>query len=231
MPRRNSDFDEKFLYTETNPENIIAGKKGSYFFRGGLNFYVNLTGDIEDRWEQLQYRTVILPAPDSDRAIQYEHPNELWIKTTDGFLDDERQVKPKTGWKFYSYRDVFLGAQPRDLNWCFPVPSSSYDPTGNANCRSYDENFFYAKTGSLWFRTPIAIFTLSGPDIGEQPSLYNNLPFVVAPRKLPVPANSNNPNSVQVGDQTYDRDFFYIRVSKWKRSPLIVYNPFALTLF
>lgn len=235
MPLRVTDFDEKFLFTKTDPENIISAKEGAWFFRTETNFYLNADGDGDgdsiDSWRQLPYKTVILPAPNPNHVIQFEFPTELWIKTTDGYFDEFRQRLPKTGWKFYSYDDVFFGAQPRNLNWKFPVPTNSNDPVGNNNSRSYDENFFYAKTGGVWYRTPIAIFSFPTSDIGEQNSLYTSLPFVVAPRHLPIPPSSSIVNTVVVGDQTYDKEFFYIRVSKWKRTPLIYFNPSKMAIF
>lgn len=230
MPNRVPDINSS-IYTDTNPENIIPARKGAWFFRKAKNFYINYSGDIQGEWIQLPYTTVIIPRPNPNKVIIYEHNTMLWEKTTDGFLDEFKELLPKTGWKFYSYQDVFLPAFQRNLNWCFPPPSSSYDSVGQHGCRSYDENFFYYRSGSLWTRTPISLFSSAGTDSGEHPGLYNNLPFVVAPRSLPVPTGSNRHDHVQLGDQTYDDDYFYIKPSKWKRSSLNVYEESKMTMF
>lgn len=233
MPSRTDEFNKKFLYTETNPENIIEGKKDSLFFRYGNTFYFNAEGVVDTSWEVLPYRTVIIPFPPIDKEIIYAQPYELWIKTTDGYYDQYGDLLPKTGWKFLGYINAFLKANPRILRWIFPPPTSSTDPIGVDRSRSYDENFFYAKLGAFWYRTPIALFISPSPTGPDRPDLSSNLPFVDAPRRLPVPSNPNSDlSTVELGDQTYDEDFFYIRVSQWKRSNLnIYYNTDKMTTF
>jgi len=233
MPDRVQPGIISTIYTDTNPENIIPAKKGALFFRREKNFYVNHSGNLNGQWLQLPYLTVILPRPDPRKLIIYEHKYMVFEKTTDGYLDEFKEIMPKTGWKFYSYEDVFAAAPPRDFGWYPNIssPSSSYDPIGVDGARHYDENFYYYKTGSLWYRTPIARFSSPGVDIGEQPNRYSNSPFVVIPRFLPVPQTTNTTDDARVGDQTYDRDFFYIKPSKWKRSPLETYDASTMTMF
>lgn len=223
--RRLEDFNNKFVYTETNPENIISAKKNAYFYRKGNDFYVNHSGYIDGKWEKLPYKTVIIPPPPSSRLIKYKQPQELWLKTTDGFYDQYKALMPKTGWKFLSTQNVFLGVNPRRLNWVFPVPVNSDDPIGNNNSRSYDENYFYAKVSGKWLRTPITTWNGISPsgDGPDREELSNNLPFVDAPRKKPLPNNQNDTVDAPVGEQTYDSEYFYIQVSKWKRSRLNIY--------
>lgn len=233
MSARLNDFNKKFVYTETNPENIIEGKKDSLFFRYENSFYFNEDGVLDSSWEVLPYRTVVIPFPNLSKEIKYEHPYELWIKTTDGYIDQYGDLLPKTGWKFMGNINVFANLNPRILHWIFPPPVSSTDPIGANNNRSYDENFFYVKNGAYWYRTPITLF-ISPSDTGpDRPDLSDNLPFVDAPRRLPVPANPNSDLSiVEVGEQSYDKDFFYIRVSQWKRSNLNkYYNVDKMTRF
>ena len=107
MAERVADFNAKFFYVETNPENIISAPKNAFFFRNGTDFFLNTSGDINGYWERLQYRTVILPAIDEDTLLNYEHPCELWIKTTDGFYDEFKVLMPKTGWQFFTYKNIF----------------------------------------------------------------------------------------------------------------------------
>ena len=45
--RRIDDFNEKFIYTDTNPEGIISAKKGAFFYRRDNDFYFNIDGNIE----------------------------------------------------------------------------------------------------------------------------------------------------------------------------------------
>jgi hypothetical protein len=219
------------IYTETNPENIIPARKGSWFFRKRDKFYVNYDGNVDGKWITIPYKTVILPRPNPNKLIIYERPTVLWEKTTDGFLNEFEVLLPKTGWKFLSYKDVFIAKFIKNFGWIFPIPSSSYDPIGVDENKSYDENYFYLKTGGVWYRTPIALFEGPAFDIGELAGLYNSPPFSVIPRYLPVPNSSTDQLSAQTGEQTYDRDFFYIKPSNWKRTNLNVYSPFAMTIF
>lgn len=234
MPPRLDEFNKKFVYTDTNPENIIPAKKDAYFYRKGNEFYVNHSGDLAGKWEKLVYKTVIIPPPPLTKLIKYKQPQELWKKTTDGFYDEFKALLPKTGWQFLSYKDIFAQGNPRRLNWIFPVPTSSNDPVGNNNSRSYDENYFYAKLSGKWYRTPITIWN-EIPTGGEGPDrteLTNNLPFVDYPRFKPLPSNPDNLNNAEIGEQTYDTEYFYIRVSKWKRTHLnIYYNTNKMAVF
>ena len=231
MSQRLDEFNKKFVYTKTNPENIVAAKKNALFFRYGNDFYLNHDGNIDGEWHKLHYRTVIIPAPPATKLIKFEQPYEVWLKTTDGFIDEFKALLPKTGWKFLSYKNVFsIASSLKILNWTFPPPSSSYDPIGNNNSRSYDENFFYAKIGDMWFRTPITTFTFPGPDSPENPYLYNNLPFVDRPRAFPVPPMPVYPG--EIGDQSYDLEYFYVKPSTWKRSQLLMfYGDVKMTAF
>lgn len=231
MPERVIDFNKKFLYTGTNPENIISAKKGSWFFRYNKDFYLNSTGDWNDSWEKLPYRTVILPAVDEDWIVQYEQPYELWFKEIDGFKDEHRELLPKTGWKLFGYINVFVEAARKGFNWITPPPSSSYDSIGKNGNRSYDENFYYFKDQTTWYRTPITIFDYTATDSGEHTGSYYNLPYVVPPRFLPVPHNSNDQLQAQNGNESYDDEFYYIKPSKWKRSTMIIFTPSKMTLF
>lgn len=224
MHQRLDEFNKKFIYTETNPENIISAKKNSIFFRKGNEFYVNYSGNLDGHWEKLSYKTVTIPPPPATKLIKYKYPQEIWVKTTDGFFNDKKELMPKTGWKFVSNTNLFAKANPKKLNWIFPVPTSSNDSIGNNNSRSYDENFFYAKISGKWYRTPISVFTFPDDSTAEDPYLTNNLPFVDTPRFRPSPpSNSNVTDGSVFGDQTYGNIFFYIKVSKWKRSRLNIY--------
>lgn len=232
MAARLDEFNKKFVYTKCNPENIVEGKKDSLFFRNNTDFYFNPDGVIDSKWKKLPYRTVIIPPPSDVKILKYEKPFELWIKTTDGYIDQYGDLMPKTGWKFLSYQNIFFNANPRLLRWIFPPPISSTDPIGNDNSRSYDENFFYAKIGGFWVRTPISIFTAPENTGDDNPLLSSNLPFVDAPRYLPVPPIPEASINIPMGEQSYDTDFFYIRVSKWKRSKLnVYYNTHKMTRF
>lgn len=227
MPRT-PDFNDKFLYTKTDPNNIISAKKGALFFRRFHRFYFNPNGNANSKWELLQYRTVILPVPDDDKPIEYEYPFEVWAKQSDGKTDELGYLLPKTDWKFFSHSDLFVSQLARTFNWIFPVPTSSVDPIGVDNSRSYDENFFYAKISGSWVRTPIHTYVNSSVDSGEVPHWYNNLPFVDAPRHTPPP---NHNSSGINGEQSYDRDFFYVKPSNWKRTPLNYFDLSKMTVF
>lgn len=232
MPARLDEFNRKFVYTNTNPENIIVAKKNALFYRKGNEFYVNHDGVINGKWQKLPYKTVIIPPPPLTKLIKYKQPQELWIKTIDGFYDEFKALLPKTGWKFLNNQNIFVGAKIKNLNWIFPVPTSSIDPIGNNNSRSYDENYFYAKISGVWVRTPITIFNYAGNSSPDNPNLSNFLPFVASPRFLPVPPMSATIDGAITGEQTYDADFFYIKPSIWKRSVLnIYYNTNKMTRF
>ena len=236
MSKRLDETDKKFIYTDTNPENIIVAKKHALFFRSGHEFYVNHSGVVNGKWEKLPYKTVIIPPPPKSKIIKYKKAQELWVKTTDGFFDEFEDLLPKTGWKFLSNQNIFAAAAPtvsiRDLNWIFPVPVSSNDPIGNNNSRSYDENYFYAKISGKWVRTPITVFDYAGNSSPDNPDLNNFLPFVAPPRFQPVPTTSVTTDAAITGEQTYDADFFYIKPSIWKRSVLnIYYNTNKMTRF
>lgn len=237
MPNRIPDINSD-IYTECNPEGIISAKKGAWFFRRDKNFYINHQGDEYGEWVKLPYTTVTLSRPNPNKIIIYSHRFQLWEKMEDGIKipwimgDREVSYNPKMGWKSISYEDAFMSIpDPRPFNWIFPPPASSYDPRGSDKNRSYDENFFYAKTASVWYRTPITLYTFAGNPSGENANLQNNLPFVVVPRATPVPSSSYQSDSVKPGDQTYDADFFYIKPSVWKRSALSVYSPSQMTIF
>lgn len=222
--KRLDDFNQKFVYTDTNPENIVSAKKNALFFRKGSEFYVNQSGVMNGKWEKLPYKTVIIPPPSLTKLIKYKQPQELWIKTTDGYYDEFKKLMPKTGWKFLSYQNVFTSSAQRALHWIFPVPTSSNDPIGNNKSRSYDENYFYAKIDGKWYRTPLTIFDSSVADGPDRTDLSQNLPFVDAPRHKPIPANPNSGlNNAPTGEQTYDLEYFYIRGTKWQRSRLNIY--------
>lgn len=232
MPQRLDEFNKKFLYTDTNPENIIVAKKNAMFYRKGHEFYVNHSGVVNGKWEKLPLKTVIIPPPPKSKLIKYKKEQELWIKTTDGFYNDYKELMPKTGWKFLSNQNIFVSAKIKNLNWIFPVPVSSNDPIGNNNSRSYDENYFYAKISDKWVRTPITIFNYAGSSSPDNPDLSNFLPFVAPPRFQPVPTTSGAIDDAIPGEQTYDADFFYIKPSVWKRSVLnIYYNTNKMTRF
>ena len=235
MSKRLDEINKKFIYTDTNPENIVVAKKNALFFRKGNEFYINRSGVVNGKWEKLPYKTVIIPHPPKSKAIKYKKEQELWVKTTDGFFDEFKDLLPDTGWKFLSNQNIFAAAPStniKDLNWIFPVPVSSNDTIGNNNSRSYDENFFYAKISNKWVRTPITIFDYAGNSSPDDPDLNNFLPFVAPPRFQPVPTTSGTIDGGITGDQTYDADFFYIKPYVWKRSILnVYYNINKLTRF
>lgn len=219
MPARVDEFNKKFVYTETNPEGIVAAKKDAFFYRRDKEFFVNLDGNLEiGPWQKLPYRTVIIPPPSISKEIRYKRPHEIWIKTTDGFYDQEGKLMPKTGWKVYAYKDAFAMLVYRKVKWILPPPVSSYDPIGVNGNRSYDENYFYAKISGLWYRTPISVWTGPSDDLNipDDPNLTNNLPFVDLPRAPVLPGAAE-------GEQNYDKSFFYIKVSKWKRTRLNIF--------
>lgn len=235
MSKRSDEIDKKFIYTDTNPENIVVAKKNALFYRKGNEFYVNHSGVVNGKWEKLPYKTVIIPYPPKSKIIKYKTAQELWVKTTDGFFDEFEDLLPDTGWKFLSNQNIFAAAPAtniKNLNWIFPVPTSSNDTIGNNNSRSYDENYFYAKISNKWVRTPITIFDYAGNSSPDNPDLNNFLPFVAPPRFQPVPTISETTDAALTGDQTYDADFFYIKPSVWKRSILnVYYNINKLTRF
>lgn len=222
--QRLDDYNNRFIYVETDPENIIPGKKNAYFFRYGTEFYVNPTGNLEaDEWIKLPYRTVVLPPPPLTKEIKFKLPYQAWIKEIDGNYDQYGNLLPKQGWKYLGSIDLFSRRRlGKNLNWIFPPPTSSEDNIGNNNSRSYDENYFYAKISGKWYRTPIVRYVEAGPASPDTSYWTDNLPFVAAPRFFPVPGNSVY-GAVQ-GDQTYDLDFFYINVNFWKRSRLLIYT-------
>jgi hypothetical protein len=237
MSKRSDEIDKKFIYTDTNPENIVVAKKNAMFYRRGNEFYVNHNGVVNGKWEKLPYKTVIIPHPPKSKVIKYKKEQELWVKTTDGLLDEFGDLLPDTGWKFLSNQNIFAAAPTvafsiKNLNWIFPVPTSSNDTAGNNNSRSYDENYFYAKISNKWVRTPITIFNYAGNSTSDNANLNNFLPFVAPPRFLPVPATSATIDDAVIGDQTYDADFFYIKPSVSKRSILnVYYNSNKMTRF
>ena len=229
MPRI-PDFNDKFLYTKTNPNNIIAAKKGALFFRRHHRFYLNLSGNLDSDWILLPYKTVVLPVPDADKPIYFEQQFEVWEKNSDGLNDELGYTLPKTDWTFFSNDDIFISSATKGLHWIFPVPTSSSDPIGGNNDRSYDENFFYAKLSGSWVRTPITTFIDPTPtDSGEIDYWYNNLPFVDYPRRSPRPTSIND--SGLAGDQSYDYDYFYVNPSKWKRTLLTNFSGSKMTTF
>ena len=225
------DLNDKFIYTRTDPNSIIAAPKGALLFRRNNRFYLNRTGNLTSNWTLLPYKTVINPVPDEDKPIRFEHKFEVWIKNSDGLKDELGYLLPKTDWKFFSYDHLFVTAEQRSLHWIMPPPENSVDPRGSDNARSYDENFFYAKISGSWVRTPILTFVESSSmDSGEIPALYTHLPFVDPPRRAPRPVTVYD--SGLPGDQSYDFDFFYVKPSLWKRSPLSVYYyPDKMTVF
>lgn len=227
MPRI-PDLNDKFIYTRTDPNNIISAPKGALFFRRHHRFYLNPSGNLTSNWTLLPYKTVVIPVPDEDKPIRFEHPYEVWRKRSDGLKDELGYLLPKTDWTFFSYDDVFVSTGHRNFHWILPPPISSIDPRGSANSRSYDENFFYAKVSGSWLRTPIHTYSTASVDIGEQPYWYTHLPFVDAPRRTP---NPNRHDTGFPGDQSYDRDFFYVKPSLWKRTPLDYFDESKMTIF
>ena len=133
---------------------------------------------------------------------------------------------PKTGWKIYSYEDAFSLLVFRKITWHFPPPQSTYDPVGVDGNRSYDNNYFYAKVYGKWYRTPIALWSyVDGPPPPDDPNLTTYLPYVDLPR-AGLGVDPYDTSCSQIGDQTYDKTFFYIKTAdnKWKRSLLNIYK-------
>lgn len=227
MPRI-PNIADKFLYTKTDPNNVISGEKGALFFRRGNRFFLNADGNFDSHWVLLPYRTVIYPVPDDDKPIQYEHPFEIWEKNSNGHKNDLGVLMPKTDWKFYAYEDAFLSRKIKELHWIFPPPLHSTDPRGNNKFRSYDENFFYAKISGSWLRTPIHVYDSASLDSGDVQKWYDDLPFVDYPRRTPAP---NRHDDGMIGDQSYDDNFFYVRPSLWKRTPLNYFDTSKMTKF
>lgn len=234
MVARLDDFNKKFVYTETNPEGIIAAKKGAFFYRRETDFYINREGNIQNgEWEKLNYKTVIIPPPPASKTIKYKKPHEIWLKTTDGFLNEFEQLMPKTGWQIFAYKDAFAMQLRISLNWIFPPPKSSNDPVGVNGNRSYDNNYFYAKYNNKWYRTPLTTYTFTSEFVADIPALTTNLPFVDLPR-AGLSYVSYDPNCSREGDQTYDKDFFYVKVNRvtWKRARLNIFKiPYKMAVF
>jgi hypothetical protein len=236
MPSRIDDFNKKFVYTETNPEGIISAKKGAFFYRRGTEFYLNRDGNLEvGFWEKLPYKTVIIPPPPASKLIKYKRPHEIWLKTTNGFYNDQEVLMPKTGWERYSYEDAFALQLFRKLNWIFPPPISSYDPMGGVGSRSYDLNYFYAKIDGVWYRTPITTwYDTDNLGVPDDPNLTTYLPYVDMPRS-PVGVDwTVDIHCAIPGDQSYDNSFFYIKVDQnsWRRARLNIYaNTYKMALF
>ena len=236
MPNRVSPPEYSTIYTGTNPENIIPAPKGAWFFRRNNFFFVNMTGAVDGTWIPLPYKTVVLPRPNPNKLIIYREPYELWEKKSNGFLDDFRELLPKTDWEFVSNEDVFFDKEESGFDWIFypgfgVPPTSSIDPGGGQWSRGFTDDFYYLKSGSLWYRTPLALFYFQGVDIGEQPNLYSNPPFVSPPRYLPLPSSSFTVDSSILGVESYDRDFYYIKANPWKRSSLNIYETMNMTIF
>lgn len=235
MPARVDDFNKKFVYTETNPEGIIAAKKGAFFYRRDNDFYINLDGNLETgNWEKLNYRTVIIPPPPLTKLIKYKRPHEIWLKTTDGFYNDLEQLMPKTGWKIFAYKDAFAIQIQNTVRWVFPPPKTSYDAFGTNGEKSYDENYLYVKFSGLWYRVPLAIYTFIGSRRDtDNPTLVLNPPF--SDNRAGYPGiTSYDLACSMLGDQTYDNDFFYVRVNSktWKRTTLNVFQiAYKMTIF
>ena len=138
MSKRLDDFNKKFIYTDTNPENIIVAKKNAMFFRSGNEFYVNHSGVVNGKWEKLLYKTVIIPHPPKSKLIKYKKAQELWVKTTDGFFDEFEDLLPKTGWKFLSNQNIFAVVPTavfsiKDLNWILLLRQDFYQ------CQQYQQ--------------------------------------------------------------------------------------------
>lgn len=233
MAARTNDVNRD-IYTETNPEGIIAAKKGAFFYRRNNEFYLNEEGNLETgNWRKLELRTVVIPPPPLTKLIQYRRPHEIWIKTTDGFFNDYEQLMPKTGWKIFSYKDAFAIQIQNTLNWVFPAPAASYDPRGSNSDKSYDSDYLYVKFSGVWYRTPLSIYTFVGSRSPENPTLYTNPPF--ADKRAGFPGDNSYILACSMeGDQTYDNDFFYVRVNKktWKRTNLNIFEiGYKMTVF
>ncbi len=227
MPDRIQIGQQQKKYTETNPNNIIPAKKGALFARVGHDFYLFSS----NKWNKLTYRTVILPRPNANDLINYEREYEVWGKEKDGLPDKDSVFSDKLGWVFYGYKKPFSDeVVTKIFDWFFPVPTSSNDSVGAENDKSYDDDFYYLKTGSYWYRTPISVFDEPGTYGPEQIDLYNNPPFIDPPRFLPIPPNSSYSGG-RVGEQTHDADFYYTKPSVWKRCPLVIFDNVTMTRF
>ena len=104
---RLKEFNKKFVYIGTNPENIISANKGALFFRDNTTFFLNSSGNAKGQWVKLPYRTVVSPPPPKNVPIKYKNPTELWIKTTDGYLDALGIFSRKQGGNF-SHTKMYL---------------------------------------------------------------------------------------------------------------------------
>lgn len=228
------DSTNPALYMDTNPEGVVSAKKGAFFYRRDTEFYLNVEGNLETgNWEKLQYRTVIIPPPAASRPLVYKRPHEIWIKTTDGFYNDLNQLMPKTGWKIFSYKDAFAIQIQHTLHWIFPRPGYSLDSMGVNGDKSYDNDFLYIKFSGKWYRTPLSVYTFIGDKSPENPTLYSNPPYSDQRAGFPG-ANSYILACSMVGDQSYDNDFFYVRVNVkvWKRTNLNIFEiGYKMTVF
>lgn len=224
MAARTNDINRD-VYTDTNPEGIVSANKGAFFYRRNNEFYLNNEGNLETgNWVKLNLRTVIIPPPPLTKLIKYRKPHEIWVKTTDGFYNDLGQLMPKTGWKIFAYKDAFAVQIQNTVRWTLPPPVASNDPKGSNGEKSYDNDYLYIKFSGLWYRTPIAVYTFIGPRSPDNPTLSSNPPYADTRAGFPGITSYDLACSI-VGDQTYDNDFFYIRVNKvWKRTNLNIFE-------
>lgn len=234
MALRNTPSGKNFHYTKTSPENVLSAKKGAMFFRTGSAFYINRSGNLSSNWERLNMRTVIVPYPDVNSMLQYEHKCDLWFKASDGLYNQFAELLPKTNWMFVSHKNPFVDiGTARKFSWKFPVPTGSFDfTTGDSNdLRSVDKNFFYAKINYVWYRTPITTFNFNFESNNINDVYYTTLPFVDKPTSsLPTDTNSN------VGDvyqQAMDDEAFYVRVNgDWRRCLFTMFeDPHKMAMF
>lgn len=230
MAARTNDINRD-VYTDTNPEGIVSANKGAFFYRRNNEFYINREGNLDiGNWEKLNLRTVIIPPPPLTKLIKYRKPHEIWTKTTDGFIDytpgsSYGSVMPKTGWKIFAYKDAFAIQIQHTVRWILPPPAASNDPKGSNGEKSYDNDYLYVKFSGLWYRTPISIYTFIGSRRDtNNPTLVSNPPYADDRGGYPGITSYDLACSM-VGDQTYDNDFFYIRVNKvWKRTNLNIFE-------
>jgi len=228
VPTRSSDpigvdndrsYDENFFYAKIN---------GRWLRTPLVDFTINLSTDSGED----EYWYDNLPFVDRPRSPVPLTPFDTGLVGAQTFDDDFFYVKGDI-WKrtlllnFITNKMTTFGEE--EFSWIFPVPVSSNDPIGVDNDRSYDENFFYAKVDGQWLRTPLVDFTINlSTDSGEDEYWYDNLPFVDRPRST-IPLTSNDPG--EIGAQTFDDDFFYVKDIIWKRALLLNFITNKMTVF
>lgn len=169
----------------------------------------------------------------------YKISSKLNQKTIDGkFLEIvkkypyDKRLNIKTLIEIIPYkRTEFSFRNFKVFNWIFPKPTNSNDSAGQDGDRSYDNKFFYYKDGSVWKRSPFAIFKPQRIRNSIEINFhYENLPFVTNPRASLVPRRITDFG--KLNEETYDTYYFYAKTDVgWRRYPLNTFSPSKMTIF